>query len=92
MSPEPSAAQPEPEEERAPLRVSAVGLDALIFGPDRFLENVNVDLERSLLGWEKIKLTGTVPKHLWHSEKGTSGADLSGETPKVANIARPARI
>ncbi len=66
-----------------PLRFLAPSLDAVIFGPDRYLEQVSIDLERSALGWEKASMSGSVPKSLWHSQKGKSGADLSGDAPKT---------
>jgi uncharacterized protein YhdP len=80
------AAPQESDEPRTPLRLKGGKLDALVFAPGRYLENVGIDLERSAAGWEKFVLEGTVPKSLWHSDKGESGADLSGDTPKVLSV------
>ena len=74
------------EEQPTPLRLKGGKLDALIFAPGRYLENVGIDLERSAAGWEKFVLEGSVPETLWHSEQGASGADLSGDAPKVLSV------
>jgi len=79
----PDAPEDVPESEPDPLRLSAANLKAVYFGPDRYLEGVEIELDRSRGGWERILLNGKVPRSLWHSPKGTSGADLSGETPKT---------
>jgi len=74
------------ETEYAPLTFSAQNLDAMIFGPDRYLEQVNVNLVRSVRGWEKAAMNGSVPRSLWRSDKGESGADLSGDSPKAFKL------
>lgn len=75
---------PAPGEARfTPLRFSAQNLDAVIFGPDRYLEQVTIDVARGALGWEKASMRGSVPRELWHAEKSKSGTDLSGKVPKA---------
>lgn len=66
-----------------PLRFSAPNLDAVIFGSDRYLEQVKIDVERSAAGWEKASMRGAVPKSLWGKERGEAGDDATPRTITV---------
>jgi len=64
-----------------PLRLQAQGLDAVFFGPDRYFEDVNLDLVRSPRGWERFALDGQVPKALWRSAKGRPPSAAGADPP-----------
>lgn len=66
-----------------PLSLSATGLDAVYFGPDRYLEQLDLDLVRSPRGWERIRLVGRVPRSLWYAGREAPGADAPGAEAKT---------
>lgn len=43
------------------LHLHAPGLRQVFFGPDRYLQNVQVEIRRGKLGWELIDIAGQVP-------------------------------
>ncbi len=66
-----------------PLRFSAPNLDAVIFGSDRYLEQVKIDVERSAAGWERAAMSGIVPRSLWGKERGEVEAGATTKTITV---------
>ena len=68
----------------APFSLSARRLDAVYFGSDRYLQNVDLDLERSALGWERIGLLGEVPPSLWRSARTEEEGDEETEGTETA--------
>lgn len=64
-----SKAVPAPLRTYTPLLLSARKLDRLVFGPDRYLETVDLDFDRGIGGWKRLALSGDVPKPLWSKSK-----------------------
>ncbi len=62
-----------------PLRITAQRLDAVYFAEGRYLRNVNLHLDRSHDGWERVVVHGEVPKALWmRRSDGTQVEDATG--------------
>ena len=66
-----------------PFSLSARRLDAVYFGSDRFLQNVDLDLEQGALGWERIALLGEVPPSLWRSAQVDDDGEDDAEDPEA---------
>lgn len=73
-----------PREPETPLRITAARLDAVYFDEGRYLRDVNLDLERSAAGWERVVLHGVVPKALWM--RRSDGSEVEGATEAVVSV------
>ncbi len=60
-----------------PFALSAPRLDRIIFGPDRFLETVGLELRRGRRGWQRIGVEALVPRALWSPERPPGNAGRS---------------
>ncbi|MPZ10164.1 MAG: hypothetical protein GEU89_08095 [Kiloniellaceae bacterium] len=69
-----------------PLSVRAPNLDMLYFAEERGLEQVNLELRRGRLGWDTIRLSGSIPEQYW-SPRQASAKDLT--SPAAATDAQP---
>ncbi len=69
-----------------PLVLSARKLDRLVFGPDRYLEAVDLVFDRGTQGWTRLALNGAVPKPLW-----STGRAAPAPAPEAAPAAEPPR-
>ena len=58
------AAQPQVTEPQTPLRLTASKLGALYFAEERYLEQVDLQMVRSTVGWEQVSMRGLVPQAL----------------------------
>lgn len=73
-----------------PLVLSSGKLDRLEFGPDRYLEEVSLDFDRGISGWNRLAMTGNVPKALWSKSPPTP--DAAPGSPPVPETPRTLRI
>src|SRR3546814_548635 len=62
---EAEAAAEAPSRSFTPLSVLAPNLRVLYFAGDRRLEQVNLELRRGRLGWETIRVSGSIPEQYW---------------------------
>ncbi len=69
-----------------PLLLSARKLDRLVFGPDRYLESVDLDFDRGVGGWKRLALSGDVPKPLWSKSKPVLEPDVVTQIGTEAGI------
>jgi len=83
-----SKAVPAPLRTFTPLILSARKLDRLVFGPDRYLEKVDLVFDRGVGGWKRLALRGDVPKPLWSKAKPEPEA-APKEAPVTAHEIAP---
>lgn len=73
-------------EAKTPLDIQARALSSVYFGKGRYLKGVDLSLERSANGWERVTLRGEVPEELW-ARKGNGGAPKEGgEVPEARTV------
>jgi hypothetical protein len=78
-----------------PLSVRAPSLRMLYFAGERGLEQVNLELRRGHLGWETIRLSGSIPEQYWSPRQAaveeavspTAGTDIQPQ-PVAAELTR----
>jgi len=94
-----SKAVPAPMRTFTPLLLSARKLDRLVFGPDRYLEAVDLDFDRGFGGWKRLALSGNVPKPLWSRRRPDPKPDTDaravaepGTEPGVVPGVEPAPV
>jgi hypothetical protein len=80
-------AEPDDEAPETPVRINGRKLDSLYFGAGRYLQGVELDMERSTEGWERVNLRGEVPRELWAQRKNGAAVDETASEPKVFTLA-----
>jgi hypothetical protein len=73
-----------------PLVLSSGKLDRLEFGPDRYFEEVSLDFDRGTSGWNRLEMTGNVPRALW-SQSPPKPAATTTTAPGSAPVPEPPR-
>jgi hypothetical protein len=71
------------EEEGTPLKISGKALASIYFDEGRYLRQVDLSLERSKIGWERIELHGEVPEALWRLRQDGTLVGDGGEAPEL---------
>ncbi len=83
-----SAPAESPGEEGIPLRITGTGLESIYFEEGRYLRQADLFLERSKIGWERVRLHGEVPEALWRVRQDGSlvGEGADGEALKMFDL------
>jgi hypothetical protein len=73
----------------APFALKAPRLNAIQFGPGRFIESVALELRRGRNGWQRIAVEALLPRQLWSpepapEEAGQEAAKGGSEEPATA--------
>ncbi|MFQ6016617.1 MAG: AsmA-like C-terminal domain-containing protein [Kiloniellaceae bacterium] len=69
-----------------PFNLSARRLEAVYFGPGRFLADVDLELTRGSRGWRRIGLEGRVPRDLWTARGAAAATQRDGVADKILRI------
>lgn len=69
-----------------PLRIVAPTLAQVRFGPDRYLQAVELRAQRDAAGWQELVLRGEVPRQLWRYRDAPSPADAETLRKRVSLV------
>jgi hypothetical protein len=75
-------------EEGIPLRITGTALESIYFEEGRYLRQADLYLERSKIGWERVRLHGEVPEALWRVRQDGSlvGDGADGQEIKTLDL------
>ena len=83
--PEPEAPEARPLREPrteptvfTPFALMAPRLNAIRFGPGRFIESASLELRRGRNGWQRIAVEALLPRALWSPEPASEAAGKAG--------------
>lgn len=66
-----------------PLKISGDALESIYFDEGRYLRYVDLSLERSKIGWERVELHGEVPEALWRRRQDGTLVGEDGEVQEL---------